>query len=367
MKLIDFLKFDVFNRLRSQMDANLVDTFHVGVSSVLTIADLEEMATSGKDIDSSELRVLEDGTLAYKDSRVLLHIRDVGLYRNRDPEDSLPRFHVADCKTLHEMKRNKRFDRYVVSIRTDGKFDLNFIRNNREKRELRELQVCMNCLDHLAYKGCDEGVGYHEKRKVRDEFSIDEYFEIYPRSLFISNPKYTSADAPVNSYPSNWNEISSSFRHSIGYKCQNKSCGVELVESHHRKYLHVHHKNGLKHDCSPSNLEALCIYCHGEEFMHAHVKVTPDYKDFLPLRARLLKLDASQKPSRIQEVMEVNAGEQKYIEARRLAATHKVEVEDFRSKKGAFWVNHDRKSDGLATALSKLGFQYHAGRGWWKK
>lgn len=288
MKLPDFIKFGPLNTLRAKLGAELIEDFSVGVSSILTFADLEEMATSGKDINPEEIRVLEDGTLAYKDSRVLLHIRDVSVYHNRDHEKSLPKFHVADCETLNIMRRNKKFNRYVVSIRTDGKFDLKLIRHNQEKHELRELQVCMNCLDHLSYKGSN-GDNYSEKRKIRDDFSINEYFSIYPRSLFSSKPKYTSADAPLNKYPKNWNEISAAFRKNVGYKCQNVACGVDLSAMQYRRYLHVHHKNSAKNDCDYSNLEALCIYCHAEEFMHSHVKATQDYKDFLILRSRLQK------------------------------------------------------------------------------
>lgn len=288
MKLPDFTKFAPLNSLRKKLGADLIETFSVGVSSILTIADLEEMATSGKDINSDEIRVLEDGTLAYKDSRVLLYIRDKKLYNNGDASDSLPRFHVADCETLRTMRKNRRFDRYVVSIRTDGKFDLNILRNNKAKHELHELQVCMNCLDHLSYKGCNKN-NYSEKRSLRDNFTIDEYFSIYPRSLFSAKPKYTSADAPLNKYPKNWDEISSAFRKNVGYKCQNVECGVDLSSVQHRRYLHVHHKNGATNDCDYSNLEALCIYCHAEEFMHAHVKAAQDYKDFLILRSGLQK------------------------------------------------------------------------------
>jgi hypothetical protein len=85
----------------------------------------------------------------------------------------------------------------------------------------------MNCLDHLSYKGCSRN-NFPEKKRIRDNFSIDEYFSIYPRILFSSKPKYTSADALPNQYPKNWNEISTEFRKKVGYKCQNGTCGINL-------------------------------------------------------------------------------------------------------------------------------------------
>src|SRR5947207_13249252 len=109
MKLPDFIEFEPLNKLRSMMRATLVESFSFGGSVMLSLADLEEMVNGGKDILSmDEIRVLEDGTLAYKDSRVLLHIRDIRPHYRGNPENNLPKFHVADCKTLEMMKKNDR-------------------------------------------------------------------------------------------------------------------------------------------------------------------------------------------------------------------------------------------------------------------
>jgi hypothetical protein len=38
----------------------------------LTLAELEQLATNGKDVSIDDVVVLEDGTLGYRDSRVLV-------------------------------------------------------------------------------------------------------------------------------------------------------------------------------------------------------------------------------------------------------------------------------------------------------
>jgi hypothetical protein len=95
---------------------------------VLTPDDLKNMNGEGLVVSINEVQELNDRTLAYKGQRVLLHIRDITIY-HPDVQQSLPKFHIANCRTLKDMRAKKRFDRYVVSTRTDGKFSVIFIQN----------------------------------------------------------------------------------------------------------------------------------------------------------------------------------------------------------------------------------------------
>lgn len=76
MKLPNFYEFQPLNDLKEKMgiDRNIIGTLTVVVEpGRLTELELEKLASSsGLDISIDDLRVLEDGTLAYKNSRVLL-------------------------------------------------------------------------------------------------------------------------------------------------------------------------------------------------------------------------------------------------------------------------------------------------------
>src|SRR3954463_3777323 len=115
MKLPDFTKFEPLNGLKGRMSIprDVYGSFSLSIDrNHLTIAELD-LLTSGEGIDVSfdELTILPDGTLAYKDSRVLLYIRDIHVYGGRDGE---PRYHLSNCTTLRDMTEKGRFERYIV-------------------------------------------------------------------------------------------------------------------------------------------------------------------------------------------------------------------------------------------------------------
>ena len=154
MKLTDFSGFEPLNSLKEKMGiprdtfGNLTVLIDAGRLSEL---ELEKLASQdGLDISLDDLRVLDDGTLAYKNSRVLLYIRDVTVYGGHK---SQPRYHISNCSTLVGMREKKRFSsRYVVSSRMDGEFNLNLISGGVARSELYRLCVCQNCLDRAEFQ-----------------------------------------------------------------------------------------------------------------------------------------------------------------------------------------------------------------------
>jgi hypothetical protein len=129
--LPDFIEFEPLNRLRQLMKAPLPDQFSSRYEMKrLTQDDLDRALEGVEGLtihDIKDVKVLSDGTLVYEDRRVLLYIRDRRASREYDPLDNLPKFHVANCRTLKEMREHGQFEKYVISRRTDGKFKMNFI------------------------------------------------------------------------------------------------------------------------------------------------------------------------------------------------------------------------------------------------
>ncbi|MBP7645967.1 MAG: HNH endonuclease [Comamonas sp.] len=275
MKLPDFLHNGAMNALRSEMGAPLSQSFQAkGEYRLIELPIGEQLRDTGIEVRFDQLTRLPDGTLGYGQYRVLLYIRDVANYGGRDV---LPKFHVYHCSVLERMQRERRFDRYVVATRDDGKFIVNLM-GSAERGRMTSLDVCQQCLGGLNWKKFTSLLDREERLAAVRHFSLKEFFGKYPKDLVTITPRHTSDTAPLNDYPENWNEIKDRVRAQRGLKCE--QCRRVLGEAG-RRYLHLHHRNGLKHDNADSNLELLCIACHAEEPSHNHIKNMPDYLDFI--------------------------------------------------------------------------------------
>lgn len=239
---------------------------------VLPELDLRERLQLGIEIEWREVDVEADGLFTYKGEHVLLYIKDSR--KDRDtllgrPQDA-PRFHLVDCTTLEEMRRKKRFDRYVITTNTSGVFDVDakdFRTQERETVQVR-LLVCQNCLKKLNYNGFKSAAG-PAKERAWHGFSIEDFFKRY-ESRFRERPRYTDKTAPTQGYAENWADISTRFRATRNWTCE--KCGVRLEE--HKSLLHTHHRNGQTADNRRENLAALCVECHAKEPDH-RMRVDP--------------------------------------------------------------------------------------------
>jgi hypothetical protein len=278
-KLINFLEMPELNQLRHVMGAPLAKNIKTTMKiSLLDEKYIKMLGVEGIEISSfDDIQPQKDKTLGYKGQRVLLYIRDINHYRE-STNHHLPKFHVSLCKKLEEMIKSGRWQRYVVANRDDRFFSVNI--NNRGSEWL-ELKVCQYCLETLSWYGFSfRTMQSYQRKIIVSAFTVNGFFKKFPRSLFSIAPTHTSDTAPVNDYSKDWAAVSERLKREHDYKCSSSNCRIKLMGGD-RKYLHVHHINGLKNDNTRSNLKVLCIRCHAHEPYHEHVKADVYYKEFI--------------------------------------------------------------------------------------
>lgn len=186
MKLPDFVHSAPLNRLRRLMGAELGRFTLARSPNLLTPAEIEQLAQSGIELTLDQLRILNDGTLAYKDSRVVLCLSKVTLYPGRDGlPGPLPAFHVADCRQLQAMRAATPQQLVVASTREDRSFALKLgLKDSGEVELCRQtLSVCLDCLGRLCWQDFHPSLSAREGRAVAAKFSLGEYFNAYRKAL----------------------------------------------------------------------------------------------------------------------------------------------------------------------------------------
>ena len=278
MKLV--AEFPALTAQRQRMRAELSD-WNIGTATLNPRAKLQAELNKGiKRKTFDDVKVVAGGLLSHKDEQILLYIKDTKQSR-RTLENALEkskRFHVAECKTLREMRECGRFERYIMTNRRDGKFAVDYHDKETGKRGEIEaaVKVCMNCLEEINYQG------YLESKQLRDkiwkEFSISDFLGSYA-TFFQSLPSQSDKTSRPNIYAENWHNISRKRREEVNWQCE--QCGVNL--SKHKNLLHCHHKSGNVTDNSSANLLVLCILCHAKQPQHAHMSVVPSQKRIITM------------------------------------------------------------------------------------
>jgi HNH endonuclease len=262
MKLPNFFMSDDLNQLKSAMGiprSQLGNVRAIEISRVgATHEEIRQLQEEGLEVNKEDVIPLPDGTLSYRDRRVLLYIRDISQYGGNYSE---PRFHFSNCTTLRQMRENLRFGRFVVASRDDGLFQLHYVDSGR--RMDKQLDVCQNCLDHMKYEGFQLSMRPNARRQAVQNFSIADFFATYPRMLHYSVPVHSDLTAPTNDYSPDFSLIGRAYREKRNWVCE--TCGISLSDGLMQRYLHVHHVNGLKNDNEDDNLKAVCVHCHALE------------------------------------------------------------------------------------------------------
>lgn len=284
MKLPDFKIDGGLNALKLSMGlaaGEYGDYQPTQITSGLTLDELKKLDSGeGVEIELGDLTQLPDGTIGYKERRVLLYIRDKHIFNNRSLEESYPKYHFFNCKTLVQMQKQERFYKYKVAAELTGVFQVNLFRENKKTTSKVPLNACAFCLYELN-QGDFRTLRRDARKEYISKFKPAHFFELKPKVHNFTNlPASSEMTSPVNDYPSNWEKISLACRDQAKWKCTNPGCGLDL-SGPNKKFLEAHHKNGNRSDNSNNNLVALCIECHSNQPMHSHVRNSPKYKEFI--------------------------------------------------------------------------------------
>ena len=282
MKLIEFSRYEYLNLLRRQMGAEKLGSFApVGTIQKLTPIELEQLISGGIDVSLDEVRVLDDGTLAYKDSRVLLYSRDVSL--GSGGEDNIwrmPRFHFANCKHVRDTRQRDRRAQYVVAIKEDGYFAINRVNIwGRTEHDVLRLVVCEYCLDALSFDGFSHDMPEFERRKIAHSFSMARYFKRYPKCLVVTDSEREAEAETSNGYVRDHSEFGARMKRERGYKCDR--CKIALAVPSLHKFLHVNYSDEARRNPKPKNVSVLCLRCHADLPKHEHIKSSLEYREFV--------------------------------------------------------------------------------------
>ncbi len=282
MKLIEFSRYEYLNLLRRQMGADKLGSFApVGSAQKLTPIELDQLISSGIDVTLDDIRILDDGTLGYKDSRVLVYSRDVSLASDVDDVIwQMPRFHFANCTEFQEAVQRNRWARYVVAIKEDGNFAINKVHKfGGTKRDALRLITCEQCLNALAFDGFSFDLPDGKRRKIVNSFSIGKFFTRYPKCLVVDDSVQESDPTPNEGYVHDFSEFSARMKRERGYQCDH--CKIVLVASSVRKFLHVTYNDEAKRKPDPKNVKVLCLRCHADQPKHEPMKSLLEYREFI--------------------------------------------------------------------------------------
>ena len=154
------------------------------------------------------------------------------------------------------MEQKNKFDKYVATNRTDGKFLIDYSKSGKIENKDVELHVCKVCLKAMLME-----------RTLYENFDFQGFINKYQNKQNVKKTKYTPETYPTSEYTADFNKISTKYRTDRNWTCE--KCRLDCSSHHH--LLDTHHKSGVKGDNNSFNLQALCKLCHKNLHNHYYV------------------------------------------------------------------------------------------------
>jgi hypothetical protein len=255
-----------FNKLVDENVAERRSQFAVSFSSI-SFERLDQIRKVPNLITDFDQEIsLHGQLLSYDGHGVIVYIKEHSDLSKAvsDPYNEAKRYHLTDCKTIQDEKKDRRFGRLVALRYMEGDIPICDDKNNTD---YAKLVVCGRCLRKLKYRPYIKASGDEEKERVQMEFSLPEFLKnqhSFPEeSLPLRHAEFSNF-----SYTNDWKSVSEIYKLSQNYCCE--ECGVELNQR--KELLHTHHADGVKSNNHPANLVALCVECHSKQPKHKHLK-----------------------------------------------------------------------------------------------
>ena len=215
------------------------------------------------DGDKVESLFHPSGLLISENRPVFVYIRDHSTMSWLLDPKGLKRIHFTVCRTLRQMKKQGRWERYRVTNRDDDKYYIDLRDGETEAR----LFPCQNCLNEVGYQCFSyDDMPWWQRNQIVESFNAKEAldllwqcFELFKEQVSTLGPAtWASGYSPLHT------QISRAYRAHKGFACE--KCGVNL--EHAKQCLDTHHISGVKNNNRYENLLCLCKLCHADEHPH---------------------------------------------------------------------------------------------------
>ncbi len=182
------VNFDALWGNVDQMGAKKV-TLDIGNVWRPELDPIDDDLEKGRETKPDEIEV-HNGVLSVRGRQVVLYIPDHGIrvLEALDDGGTGKKFHIAQCRTLDEMKQKKRFERYFAKNNLSEQFHIHgHNEDNHAVEGHTSLKVCKNCLKYLNYKG-SATINHMGLNRVVADFDMGEFFSTYS-SVFRHMPQ----------------------------------------------------------------------------------------------------------------------------------------------------------------------------------